>query len=50
MKEHKELILAEMDKCLVTDDEWQLILKQEMAMKIEDDPFKKAIFDFQNFI
>ena len=42
MKQQKDLILAEMDKCLVTEEEWDLLQKQDLTLPIEDDPFKKA--------
>lgn len=33
-----------MDRCLVNDEEWNEILGNKLTHKIENDPFKQAIY------
>ena len=39
MKEMRSLIEEEMDKCLVTDDEWDFMLQNSLTLEVKDDPF-----------
>ena len=43
MKQYKDLIIEELDRCVVTDDEWKDILANKLVHKIENDPFKEAV-------
>jgi G3E family GTPase len=43
MKQQKDLIIEELDRCVVTDDEWKEILGNKLVQNVENDPFKEAI-------
>ena len=44
MKEYKEKIIEELDRCLVTEEEWAEMVKSNLTQKIENDPFKKSMY------
>ena len=43
MKMYKDRITEELDRCLLTDEEWEQILKTKMTLDIEEDPFKESV-------
>ena len=43
MKTYKDLIIEELDRCVVTDEEWKEILANKLTQDVENDPFKEAI-------
>ena len=43
MKTQKDLIIEELDRCVVTDDEWKEILANKLTQDVQNDPFKEAI-------
>ena len=45
MKEYKDKICEEMDRCLVTDDEWKEMLQNKLTQKVQLDPFREAVFE-----
>jgi hypothetical protein len=44
MKNMRKLIEAEMDKCLVTEQEWASMLQNRMTQQVDNDPFKQGVF------
>ena len=44
MKEYKDLMIEELDRCLVTPEEWAEIVKNNLTQKIENDPFKESMY------
>ena len=42
MSEMKDKIIEELDKCLVTEDEWQAMLKYRMTQMFKTDPWTGA--------
>lgn len=43
MEKYKEVIIEEVSKCLVTEDEWQQMLRSKLSLELEDDPFKDTV-------
>ena len=44
MEKYKDLILEELEKAIVTEEEWEKLITTRMILEIEDDPFKTSVF------
>jgi G3E family GTPase len=45
MGKYREIIIEAIEKCLVTDDEWESMMSTKMTLHIEEDPFKDSVPD-----
>ena len=44
MKDYKDKIIEDLDRCLVTEQEFEDIMNNGLTAKVENDPFKDSVF------